>query len=191
MPGPSQAHPTRGGSAPAGVMPPPLPPAPEFERRVRFKRAQVLGVLALAIVPFVGALGVLGPTVGATSDVSEAIAVRVEYPAVQRFKMRMPLRMLVTNTGREPVRLVEVVLEGEYVAAFSDVAFTLGPDRIENGDYVFVLSGVEPLQTRVITLEMQAQRYGRHEAHLTWHVFDGAGAPSGGGSLAFATVNLP
>lgn len=190
MTGPTQFDPTIGGSAPAGVSPPDLPSAPEFERRVKFRRAQLIGVLALTVVPIVGAFGWLGPTVDSVSGFSESVSVHVEYPAVQRFKMRLPLRVEVTNTSQE-ARLIEVELRSDYLTAFSDVAITPGPDRIDNDVYVFELGEVETLRTRVITLEMQAQHFGSHEGHVQWRLTDEAGTSIDIGTLEFTTIILP
>ena len=191
MTGPSPGGPVPGGSAPAGVSPPELPPAPEFERRVRFRRPQLIGMVALALVPVTGAFGLLGPKAASVSGSSESLVVHVDYPAVQRFKMRLPLRIEVTDSGAIPGGTIEVALDSSYLTAFSDIAITPGPDSIEGGAHVFVLDGVAEPRTRGIRLEMQAQHFGRHEGHIEWRVFDEAGAIVDAGSLEFATVILP
>ena len=58
-----------------------------------------------------------------------------------------------------------------------------------DGRYQF--TGLAPGETRVVSGEMQANDYWRHEATLSWRVLDEAGAALGGGELAFGTFVWP
>ncbi|HZW27372.1 MAG TPA: hypothetical protein VFF08_02900 [Trueperaceae bacterium] len=187
------------GEAPTGTAgvrasreePPPLPEPPEVERRVRLVPTQVAGLVMVGLMPLLSFFGLFGLGVGNVEARGELVTVRAQHPTVHRLKVRRPLVLLVTNASGAALPAVELRLSRGYVEAFSDVSFTPAPDAIEPAAYVFVVTGLAPGETRVVSGEMQANDYWRHEATLSWRVLDEAGAALGGGELAFGTFVWP
>lgn len=181
----------RVGSAPSGVEPPEMPPAPEFDRRVGFHRMHLVGMVVIALLPLLALFGVFGVSSATTAAASESLEVSVEHPTVQRFKVRHPLRITLLNSGQRSLPTVEVSLAAPYVFSFSDVAMTPGPERIEDYTYVFSFSDVAPGESRTVAAEMQAQLYWRHRGTVSWTASDDSGQLLDSGSVEFATMIWP
>lgn len=168
-----------------------LPEPPRVERRIRLTATQAAGLAMVGLMPVLSFFGLFGLGRGTAEGGSGPVAVRVEYPSVQRHKVRQPLYLFVSNTSGAVLPTVELRLTREYVAAFSDVAFTPGPDEIEAEEYVFALTDLAPGETRNVWGEMQANAYWGHGATLAWRVLDEAGAETAAGALAFGTFVWP
>lgn len=177
--------------APPGVEPPEPPPAPRVDRRLRIRGGQLVGLVIIAAVPLLALAGLFGISTRATDGFSERIGVTVEYPAVHRYKVRHHLAIALTNLGSDTLSRVEVGLSSDYVRGFSDVAFTPGPDLIDDTVHVFVVEDLAGGEIRRITAEMQAQTYGRIEGRITWTIAGDGGAVIDDGALDFATMTLP
>ncbi|HZJ09182.1 MAG TPA: hypothetical protein VFD39_05765, partial [Trueperaceae bacterium] len=136
--------PYRVGSATPGVKPPEQPPAPEFDRRMRFHPSQVPGIVLVALLPVLSMFGVLGVYGDSVSTASELVELTVEYSATNRFKVRRPLNIELTNVGPSSLPTVRVALSASYIFAFSDVALTPGPEHIDGDNYYFLLSDIAP-----------------------------------------------
>lgn len=151
----------------------------------------LVGMSVVALLPLLAVFGVFGINRATTTATSETLAVRVAHPSVQRFKVRQPLRITVTNTAATALPVIEVALSVPYVFAFSDVALTPSPDHIDGDTYVFELSDIAPGETRTIATEMQAQLYWRHRGSVSWRALDEGGRSLDGGSLEFTTMVWP
>lgn len=179
------------GSAPVGVEPPPLPKAPEFERRPVFKPLRLAGLLLIAIPPLLAVIGLFGGGNRMISTASETVKLNVDYPPAQRFKVRAPLRISLTNLSDTALATTRVTLVAPYIYSFSDVAMTPSPDQIADGTYVFDLLDIAPGETRNVNMEMQAQRYWRAEGSVSWAVGSDQFPPEDAGSLSFSTFIWP
>lgn len=115
----------------------------------------------------------------------------MQYPLTQRFKIRAPLRITLTNIGENDLPRVELSLLAQYVFAFSDVAMTPGPDRVTDGAFIFGFEGLEPGESRLLAMEMQAQRYWHSEGSVSWREFDAGGSISGAGAVDFSSIIWP
>lgn len=181
----------RVGSAPTGVKPPTVPPAPEFDRHVRFHRTQVYGLVLVAVLPVLSMFGLFGLYSDTVTTASKTVELAVSYPTTQRFKVRRPLRIELTNSGETALPNVEVSITVPYIFAFSDVALMPGPDDIDQDTYNFMLSDIGPGETGRIATEMQAQRYWRHDGTVAWSVLNEAGETVDSGSVDFSTMVWP
>lgn len=178
-------------AAPPRVSPPEPPAAPDFERRVSFHPSRLVGLLLIAVVPSLALAGVFGMSSGTVSGRGELVTVAVEFPASQRYRVRQPLRIAITNTGTETVASVELRLSTAYLSAFSDVTFTPAPDLLDDESYVFTLTDFVGGEMRRIEAQVQAQRYWRHSGSLGWGVYDDAGRVIESGVLELATLIWP
>lgn len=178
-------------AAPAGIEPPALPPAPEFDRHVTIQPLRLLGLLLIALAPAAALFGLFGEARRTVAVASEGVELSVSYPLTQRFKVRAPLRITVTNRGNAAIPLVEVALATHYLRGFADVAMTPGPDRVTADAYLFELTDLGPGETRQLALEMQAQDYWRTRGQVAWRELGAAGRLAGSGSVEFATLTWP
>lgn len=177
--------------APLGVEPPDPPSAPEVDRRLRIRRGQLAGMVVIAALPLLALAGLFGISTRQAEGYGERVGVAVEYPYLHRYKVRHHLDIALTNLGSDTLNRVEIGLSTGYVRGFSDVAFTPGPDRIDDTDHVFVVEDLAAGETRMITAEMQAQAYGRIEGRVTWAIAGEGGVVVEDGALDFATLTLP
>lgn len=178
-------------AVPAGIEPPGLPPAPEFDRRVTLKPLRLMGLLLIALAPAAALFGLFGDARRTVSVASQGVELSVSYPLTQRFKVRAPLSITVTNRGNSAIPLVEVALATNYLRGFSDVAMTPGPDRVTADTYLFDLTDLGPGQTRHLALEMQAQDYWRTRGQVSWRELGSAGRLVGSGGVEFTTLTWP
>lgn len=183
--------PYRVGSAPDGVRPPTLAPAPEFDRRVKYHRSMLYGLLLVGVLPVLAMFGLFGVHNDSVTTDSDGLAVTVDYPRNQRYKVRQPLRIEVTNAGEAPIPVVDVAVSAPYVFAFSDVALTPAPSAIDMDTYNFTLRDIGPGGTRRIAMEMQAEEYWLHRGTVSWTVQDTPGEPATSGTVDITTMVWP
>lgn len=138
----------------------PQPPqAPEVERRLHVHPLQLFGVPVILMVPLLALLGVFGETTSVTSASSPSITMEVEYPTRFRYKTIDTIDITVHNVSGTEVEL-QVRVPKSYLDAFSNVAVTPQPTRVTSEHYIVELGGVQPDATRVVSIEVQAERYG-------------------------------
>ena len=137
----------------------PRPPqAPEVERAFS-PNPHLLAAAVLALLPVLALVGVFG-LAGASHSVTQGpLEVTVAYPERYRYKMLHPFEITVRNTSEAVVAGVRVGVDTAYVDRFSGVAFTPTPDDVTADAYGFDLGAIGPGGSRVITAELQAERY--------------------------------
>lgn len=148
-------------------------------------------MLLVAILPVLSMFGLFGLDTATVSTSSEFVELTVEYSPTNRFKVRRPVRVELTNVGQTALASVQVGFSAPYLFAFSDVALNPGPVHIDGDSYYFEMSDIAPGETRRIATEMQAQRYWLHRGGVSWSVVDGAGATVDSGGVEFATMVWP
>ncbi len=179
------------GVRPTHEEPPELPDTPEIDRRIQFHPPMIAGLVMVGLLPVLGVLGLFGIGRLSADATGELVTFRVEYPRVQRLKVRQPLRLFVTNISDFVIPKVELHLSSDYVLSFADVAFTPGPVAVYQDDYVFEVTDLAPGETAVIAGEMQAQEYWRQPGTAGWRALGDQGAEIGSGQVEFATMVWP
>ncbi len=179
------------GVRPTYEEPPQLPDTPRIDRRIQFHPPMIAGLLVVGLLPILAVIGLFGIRRLAAEATGELVSFRVEYPRVQRLKVRQPLRLFVTNESETTIATVEVLLSRSYVQSFADVAFTPGPEDVTDTYYVFEVTDLEPGDTAVIAGEMQPQAYWHRPGTAGWRVLDDSGNETGSGEVAFATMVWP
>lgn len=167
----------------AQVSQPPQPP--QLERKLRFHLTQLVGVPLLALLPVLAVVGIFGVGRGEAQAEDGALALRVSYPERFRLKMIEPLEIYVRNAGDAPLAVV-VRLDTNYLTAFSNVEITPGPTLVSDEVYEVSLGEVQPGETRLVSVELQAERYWQHRGSVS--------ATSDAGDraeLAFGTFVIP
>ena len=146
----------------------PQPPQPpEFERRLQFHPLQLVGVPLLALLPILAAFGTFGTLRGEAGAETAVLELHVSYPTRFRYKTVEPLEVEVRNLSSEALPTVVVRLETDYLSAFSDVQITPSPSLVTEEVYEVALSEVQPGETRLVSLELQAQNYWRHRGTIS------------------------
>lgn len=146
----------------------PQPPQPpEFERRLQFHLTQLIGVPLLALLPILAAFGVFGTLRDEARVQTAVLELQVRYPTRFRYKTVEPLEVEVRNLLSEPLPTVVVRLETDYLSAFSSVQITPSPTSLTEEVYEVTLAEVQPGETRLVSLELQAQDYWRHRGAIS------------------------
>ena len=151
----------------------------------------IAGLVLVGVLPILGVIGMFGIGRLDAEAAGELVSFRVEYPRVQRLKVRQPLRVFVTNQSDTTLPTVEVLVSSRYLLAFADVAFTPGPTEVFGDEFVFEISDLAPVETGVIAGEMQAQEYWHQPGTARWRVLNEEGNETGSGQVEFATMVWP
>lgn len=139
------------------------PAAPEIQPRIRIRAAQAVGMILLAILPVLALLDVFGDSVAEARASGSQLELRVNYPARFRYKTIHPIEVQVINRFDRPLDRVIVKFDENYLSQFSNVQLTPAADKA----YEVELRDVQPGEERVISVEIQAERYWRHRGTVT------------------------
>lgn len=141
----------------------PKPPAPpELPRKVRPHMWQVGGVALLLIIPVLAVAGVFGERWAGEQVSTAALSISVRYPSVLRYKTTGSLLARVSNASSASLDTVRLALDAGYATAFSQVQATPG----FTDAFATELIQLRPGETRVVTVELQAEKYWRHSGEL-------------------------
>lgn len=156
------------------------PPAPPMQRKVRLKTAQWILVPLLLFLPAIlASAGVFGSVMQSERVHSGSLDATVEWPARMRYKQLDQITIRLRNLSPVPWDSVTLELDPGYGVMFSTVralpAF--------NHPYSLTLRDVRAEGLGVV--ELQAERYGRHQGLLTIRT------PSDTASLIIRTIVFP
>lgn len=141
---------------------PPFPEAPEIERRVGIPRSRAIGLVVILAVPVLALAGVFGESWDRVAADGPNVSARIEFPTRFRYKMLNSITASVTNRSARPIDTIVVRLDSSYALRFSTVVFTPAAERA----YEAPLTDVPPGETRLMVIEIQGERYGRHTGRL-------------------------
>lgn len=141
---------------------PPYPKPPEIDRRIGLPLSRLLGYLGIAIVPVLAIGGAFGDTADRISVRGPNVSAWVEFPTRFRYEMLNYVTVSVTNTSREPIDTIRVRFDSSYVLRFSGVVFYPSEEQA----FVVPVTDVAPGDTRLVRVEIQGNRYGRHTGQL-------------------------
>jgi hypothetical protein len=143
------------------------PQPPEIEPKFTLSRVQWIGLPLLMLLPLLALLGVFGESFTAVADSNDVLDMEVEYATRYRYKMRNALELSLENLSAQTIPTLTVRLDADYISQFSDIAFSPQLDEITDEDYIVHLQDVQPGEVRVVTVEMQGDRYGRHSGTMS------------------------
>ena len=136
--------------------------APDIRRRLAFTRKQIVGVPLLAAIPILSLFGVFGETLSDVHAESRSVVMNVRYPTRFRYRQVQPLDIVVRNTSQQPIDTIAVSLDTAYVSRFSGVR--IAPES--RTAFVVAVTDVRPGESRLIAVELAAERYGGHEGRI-------------------------
>ncbi|HSL30461.1 MAG TPA: hypothetical protein VK900_14775 [Anaerolineales bacterium] len=150
---------------------PPQPPS--IERKFKLYPTQLIGIPLMILVPLLALLGIFGKTHHAVTASSPQLEMRVEYPTRFRYKMIDAVTVSLTNISAQPITALEASFDRTYIEGFSTVIFTPAIEQITETAYLIEVTDLQPGETRVVSVAIQAERYGMHQGAIT--VTPGAG----------------
>lgn len=155
------------------------PQAPDVERKLKFHLLQMIGAPFILLVPLLALFGVFGESIRSASAASPALDMRVEYPSRFRYKMVDSLTVYLSNTSPQSIPGVRVRVDQAYVDSFSAVVFSPSVQYISGAAYVVDIGDLQPGETRLLTVRLQAEDYGMHRGTVS-------ATPEGGAELRVA-----
>lgn len=141
------------------------PKPPKIKHNVSFYPHQVVGMIVIIIIPLLALLGMFGTTQGKESASSEALSLEIEYPERFRYKTIDPLEISVENISNE-TQIVTVTLDKKYISKFSNVTFSPEAEEITETEYVFELGELQPGEKRIISGEIQSEKFGKFSGSI-------------------------
>jgi hypothetical protein len=165
----------------------PQPPAPpRFERRLRFGRAQLVGVGLLALLPLAALTGVLGAAEREASASSGALTLEARYASTIHYKGSHTFVFDLRNDGEGPLHDARLRVDEAYLSRFEGVRFTPPVVRLDPRHAEVALGDIEAGATRRVLLELQASEYGRPQGSVV-----ALSADSGEARVQLSTLVLP
>jgi hypothetical protein len=150
---------TQQGSEEKDPRPPQPPP---MDRGPRLSRSQWIGLPIIAVIPVLAIFGVFGERRKSSEAESSGLRARVEYPTRLRAMSSKPMIVRVENRSSTPLDTVDVVFDPAYMEHFSAVAF-IPPPR---DAYTVSLLGLRSGETRIVHVDVQGERIGRHDGRI-------------------------
>lgn len=132
-------------------------PPPNIQPRLLMHRSELVGMAIIAILPLLAIFNVFGPRHEQASAVSEALQLDLSYPSVLRHKALETIKVKVRNRSQRTIPEVAVTFDRAFMDGFSSLSFVPRPVR----PFVVELRGLDPGETRLIIVELEAERYGR------------------------------
>lgn len=145
----------------------PQPPQPpELRRRFHLAPARWAGLAVVLLVPLLALFGLFGERWSSAEQTTPSLLVRAEYPTRFRYKMLNAVTVRVQNRSAQHLDTVTVAFDTDYVQQFSTVTFTPSVSTVSEG-YEVPLTDVAPGETRLVSMQIQGEHYGRHEGAVT------------------------
>lgn len=123
---------------------------------------RAVGMVLVALAPLLALFGVFGERRTTESVDGRDISVRATFPTRLKYEMLQNIAITVRSRSARRIDTVTVRLDTAYVLRFSGVTFT--PDVDEA--YAVRLPELMPGESRLVAVEIQGQRYGRHTGPL-------------------------
>jgi hypothetical protein len=125
-------------------------------------RIELVGMLLIATIPVATLLGFMGPRVDRVSSNDKSVRLEVQYPSRMHHQAYEKLTARVVNQSEVSLPQIQLRLTEDYVLAFSEVSFAPPVERA----YMVRLLDVQPGESRLVTVEIRAQRYGKHRGRV-------------------------
>jgi hypothetical protein len=131
--------------------------------RIRLTRKQSIGLPLLALVPILALLGTFGDRERTIAVASPSLGITINYPDRMRYRQRELLEISVVNRGVRALDTVLVSVDTSYLSRFIDVRGTPPPTT----NFSVPLLGVQPGESRLLSVELTGNRYWRHPATVS------------------------
>lgn len=121
----------------------------------------------MLLVPVLALLGIFGASKESVRASSSQLELQVEYPTRFRYKMIATIAVSLFNASPQALDIVQVRFDQSYISHFSTVTFTPSVTYITHEFYIVEVTDLQPGETRLVSVDIQAEDYGRHRGHIT------------------------
>ncbi|MGH7650274.1 MAG: hypothetical protein ACREMS_00375 [Gemmatimonadaceae bacterium] len=135
-----------------------LPTAPQIAPKIQFSRKKMIGFPLIIAIPILALFGVFGERSSSTRTSNASLDMSVAYPERLHYRQVLPLRVSVRNLSPNTIDSLSVTFDTAYIAHFSSVQF----DPPLRAAYEVDLSNIKPSESRIVSVELWGQDYGRH-----------------------------
>jgi hypothetical protein len=165
------------------------PEPPEVKRVGHFYPANIIGMLALAVLPLLALLGVFNEQVSTASASAPGLSVEVRYLTRTRFSLPVTLHIVVENRTEAPLTGLTVSIDRAYLEGFRSVQSMPDVMRTTPDSLEIDLADLAPGEAQVIEASMNAVRIGSHRGEITVRAeIEGS---EGAAEVAIETLVLP
>ena len=138
------------------------PEAPSIDRRLRFGRLQLAGLIVIALIPAAAMAGVFGESQASAEASTAAFTVRMRYPERLRYRQTGRFDIFLENRSNTTLDTITVQFDTAYVTRFADPVFV--PDPTE--PFRIPISNVRSGETRLVTAWLKADATWAHEGDV-------------------------
>jgi hypothetical protein len=151
----------------------PQPPQPpQFHTKLISYPAQIIGIGIMSLLLVAALLGIFGKTTDTVQASSRELTLAVEYGSRIRYGQPQTLQIALTNHSEQPLEGAIIRLERDYLTHFSDIQIIPSDVRITEQSYDILLNAVNAGETRLVMIEMRAERAGMYESAVVIAVGD-------------------
>ena len=128
---------------------------------------QLIGIPLMMLIPILALLGVFGETVHEVTEAGRELEMHVRFPARFRYKMIDSITVSVRNASNQPITSVNITFDRAYIESFSTVTFIPSVKQVTETVYIVELTNLRPGEVQVVSLSVQAEKYGNHQGVIT------------------------
>lgn len=121
----------------------------------------------MLLIPILALFGVFGETVDEATESSRELEMHVRFPARFRYKMIDSITVSVRNASNQPITSVDITFDRAYIESFSTVTFIPSVKQVTETVYIVELTNLQPGEVQVVSLSVQAEKYGNHQGVIT------------------------
>lgn len=140
---------------------PPRPPA--IAPSIRLTKKQWVALPFFFAVPVLTLFNTFGETQVRVHAAAGPMELTVTYPSRFRYRQIEPMRISVRNRTAKRLDTVMVNLDTSYISRFSSVRFVPPATRA----FDVLTTDLHPGESRLISVELLGDRYGRHAGTVT------------------------
>lgn len=142
------------------------PQPPPVDRKLQFYLLQAVGIPLMMLIPILALLGVFGEMVHEVTTSNSELEMHVKFPTRFRYKMIDSVTVSLRNNSNQAFKTVHVSFDRAYIESFSTVTFTPSVKHVTGTTYVVELTDLQPGETRLILVSIQAEIYGNHQGTI-------------------------
>ena len=144
-----------------------LPQPPEVQRRMRWRFPQFVGLALISVMPVLAAARLLDPTPQVAHASGGGMELSVSAPNKLRYRMSDWMFLDVRNASGKQLQSVTVEVDAPFVEGFAQASFMPEPARIDERRYAIDLGQLRAGETRRVSVQVQAEKYGKRTGAVT------------------------
>lgn len=153
------------------------PPAPLFERRIRFDWPELIGLPLLAVLPLLALCGLFDEQRALVAARQHGLLVKVDYPSRLRFEHDSALDVVIRNERATPISNVRLVMDRAFLAHFDRLHFEPPSGTLHADRWELALPTIAPGDARHVRIEVRPAHPGLHHGLFALEAPDGTRLP--------------